>query len=350
MWQSGRIYGKKDPIDIVSVNRDSRSFFEALVGDGRPLIKLTGVCLGLSGVFAILQSATGHFLPHDVAFLAMSAEDLCGLNECRIVHFMFHDRVSFGGSLVALAALYLWLAEFPLRARESWSWWALLGSGVLGFGSFLTYLGYGYLDTWHGAATLLLLPCFAGGVWMLRSLVKSRAEGLSGAWGPSSFLEPARWAEWRSRAGLGRACLLLSALGTIGAGVTIQIIGMTSVFVPSDLVFMGIEPAELDAVNPRLIPLIAHDRAGFGGGIATAGFLTFAVVWFGRPCRSLWQALFVAGVAGWTTAIGIHPVVGYNDALHLAPAVVGAVLFFVGLALVRPVCYSDTAAEEEDGR
>jgi hypothetical protein len=272
------------------VNPDSRGFFEALVGDGRPLIALTGVCLGLSGGFAILQSTTGHFLPHDEAFLAMSAEDLCGMNECRIVHFMFHDRVSFGGSLAALAALYLWLAEFPLRARESWSWWALLGSGVFGFGSFLTYLGYGYLDTWHGAATLLLLPCFGGGVWMLRSLVKPQAAGSSGDQG--SLLESARWAEWGSWGGIGRACLLMSALGTIGAGITIQIIGMTSVFVPSDLVFMGVEPAELDAANPRLIPLIAHDRAGFGGGIATAGFLTFAVVWFAQPSRSLWQALF----------------------------------------------------------
>ena len=316
------------------------------MGDGRPLIAVTGVCLGLSGVFAILQSATGHFLPHDVAFLAMSAEDLCGMNECRIVHFMFHDRVSFGGSLVALAALYLWLAEFPLRARERWSWWALLGSGVLGFGSFLTYLGYGYLDTWHGAATLLLLPCFAGGVWKLRSIVKPQADSSLDARVHSALLQPASWARWRTLAGMGRVCLLLSALGTIGAGLTIQIIGMTSVFVPSDLVFMGVDPTELDAVNPRLIPLIAHDRAGFGGGIATAGFLTFAVVWFGRPCRSLWQALFIAGIAGWTTAIGIHPVIGYNDALHLAPAVVGAVLFLVGLMLVRPICYSERVAED----
>jgi hypothetical protein len=93
------------------VYRNSRGFFEALVGDGRALVALSGVCLGLSGLFAILQSATGHFLPHDTAFLAMTAEDLCGMHECRIVHFMFHDRVSFGGSLVALAALYLWLAD-----------------------------------------------------------------------------------------------------------------------------------------------------------------------------------------------------------------------------------------------
>src|ERR1700683_5115604 len=94
----------------------SRGFFEALVGDGRPLIIVTGLCLALAGVFALFQSATGHFLPQDVGYLGMSAPDLCGVNECRIVHFMFHDRVSFGGALIAIAVLYFWLSEFPLRA------------------------------------------------------------------------------------------------------------------------------------------------------------------------------------------------------------------------------------------
>src|SRR6185369_3988763 len=125
-----------------------------------------GLCLALSGAFALFQSATGHFLPHDIEFLEMSAKDLCGISECRIVHFMFHDRVSFGGALIAIAVLYLWLAEFPLKAKQAWTWWTLLLSGVVGFGSFLTYLGYGYLDTWHGAATLVLLPFFATGLWL----------------------------------------------------------------------------------------------------------------------------------------------------------------------------------------
>jgi hypothetical protein len=127
---------------------------------------------------------------------------------------------------------------------------------------------------------------------------------------------------------------MLSAAGTIGAGITIQTVGMTSVFVPTDLSFMKLTASELDAINPRLIPLIAHDRAGFGGGIATAGLLTLASVWFSPPARALRQAVLVAGLAGWTTAIGIHPIIGYTDTLHLAPAVGGAALFFTGLALM----------------
>ncbi len=142
------------------MQQDHRGLFAALIGTGRPLITFCGICLGLSGLFAIFQSLTGHFLPHDIAYLRMRPDELCGINECRIVHFMIHDRISFGGALVAIAVLHLWLAEFPLRHGETWAWWTLVISGVSGFGSFLSYLGYGYLDTWHGAATLGLLPCF----------------------------------------------------------------------------------------------------------------------------------------------------------------------------------------------
>jgi len=320
----------------------SRGFIEALVGDGRPLIAFTGICLALSGGFALFQSATGHFLPHDMAFLQMAPQDLCGINECRIVHFMIHDRISFGGALIGIAALYLWLAEFPLSVGEPWAWWTLTASGFVGFGSFLAYLGYGYLDTWHGAATLVLLPCFIAGLWRSHRLVMLRttANGAGSSWRTLLRLEVQT--PWRSRSGIGRACLLLVAVGMLGAGFTIQTIGMTDVFVPTDLTFMGLTRAQLAAINPRLIPLIAHDRAGFGGAVSTAGLLTLACVWFGTPCRSLWQALLIGGIAGWTTAVGVHPAIGYTDPIHLAPAVTGAILFFVGLALLQPSMCAET--------
>ncbi len=313
----------------------TRGFFEALLGDGRPLIVFTALCLALAGGFAVFQAATGHFLPQDVSFLGISAADLCGIDRCRIVHFMIHDRVSFGGGLIAIAVLYLWLAEFPLRAGEAWAWWTLAASGVVGFGSFLCYLGYGYLDTWHATATLLLLPCFIGGLWLSQRLLipsetQSRVE-------PERrlALEPTVSVSWFSVDGAGRACLLAMALGMIGAGLTIQVIGMTSVFVDTDLAFIGLSRSDLNVINPRLIPLIAHDRAGFGGATATAGLLTFACVWWGTPSRSLWQALLIGGIAGWSTAIGVHPAIGYTDPLHLAPAVTGAILFIAGLACTR---------------
>src|SRR5947209_5614476 len=85
----------------------NRGFFQARIGDGRPLLIFTALVLILCGVFAIFQAATGHFLPHDVQYLGMTAKDLCGLDQCRIVHFMFHDRVSFGGALIRRLPLSL---------------------------------------------------------------------------------------------------------------------------------------------------------------------------------------------------------------------------------------------------
>ena len=59
----------------------------------------------------------------------------------------------------------------------------------------------------------------------------------------------------------------------------------------------------------------------------------FLCVWCGTASRSLWQALFISGFAGFSTAILIHPVVGYTDVLHLTPAVGGATMFAIGLIL-----------------
>ena len=309
------------------MERSERGLVEAMVGDGRPLLLLTGLCLVLAGAFALFQSATGHFLPHDVDFIGMDAKQLCAVHQCKVVHFMFHDRVSFGGVLVAIGGLYMWLAEFPLREGEAWAWWVLLVSGAAGFASFLTYLGYGYLDTWHGVATLFLLPCFGVGLWKAHSRLK----------GPRSIrvlLRPGVVVPWVSRFGVGRALLIATGFGLIGGGLVIMTVGMTVVFVPQDLTFMGLDAAELERINRKLIPLIAHDRAGFGGGVCVSGILLVFCAWCGRMSRSLWQVLVVAGAVGFGTAIGIHPMIGYTDALHLAPAVMGAATMAAGLVLM----------------
>lgn len=306
--------------------RDDRGILEALLGDGRPLLLLSGLSLVLAGGFALFLSANKHFLPHDVDYLGMTAEQLCGVNNCRVVYFMFHDRVAFGGALIAIGALYMWLAEFPLRQRQAWAWWAFIVSGIFGFGSFLAYLGYGYLDTWHGVATLLILPCSVIG------LVKSRSF-LQTPRGISSLFRPGATVSWLSPFGVGRALLLAVAGGMIAGGLTVMTFGMTRVFVPQDLTFMGLARADLQAISSRLIPLIAHDRAGFGGAICTTGVTVLLCVWCATPSKSLWQILCLSGVVGFAAAIGVHAIVGYNDLFHLAPAILGAIMFIVGLIL-----------------
>lgn len=300
--------------------------FRTLIGDGTPLVILTGLALILAGAVALFLAATGQFLPHDVAYLGMTADQLCAIDDCRIVRFMVHDRAAFGGTLVAIGLLYAWLGRFPLRHGEAWAWWTLVLSGFLGFGSFLNYLGYGYLDLWHAVATLALLPMFLIGLAASRRLLVGERD-------PIVLLRPARAPGWVGAGGIGRGLLLVTALGMVMAGLTILLIGSTAVFVPQDLTFLGLTVADLSAINTHLVPLIAHDRAGFGGGLATTGVAVLFCAWCAAASRGLWQVLLLAGSAGFGAAIGIHLLVGYLDISHVGPAIAGAAVFAVGIAL-----------------
>jgi hypothetical protein len=295
-----------------------------------------------AGIIALALGASKRFLPHDEYYLGMTANELCALNGCRVVHFMVHDRVAFGGTLVAVGVLYLWLIEGPLRERRQWAWWTLALSGAEGFASFFAYLGYGYLDTWHGLATLALLPCFAAG------LVRSYPAVCGSA--RRRHAQISNWASPTRAVRVGRVALLATGAGLAVAGVVIMAIGMTCVFVTQDTAFMGVRAAELDALNPRLVPLIAHDRAGFGGAVCCTGLITVSCAAFSRPTPGLWWTLSIGGTAGFGAAIGVHPAVGYDDALHLAPAVAGAFTFGLGLVLTTPVMFrraaSSTVLEE----
>lgn len=313
----------------------------ARVTKGWQLLAFTGLVLVGAGSAALGLAATVQMLPYDVAFLGMTVQDLCDRSACRIVHFMAHDRVSFGGSIISIGVLYVWLAAVPLREGRAWAWWTLALSGAIGFGSFLTYLGYGYLDVWHGIATLLLLPFYLLGILWARA-------SLEGARGIGTLLRPGA-AAWRwSPAGMGRAFLTFSAVGMILGGATIMGVGVTRVFVPQDLEYMQTTVAELDALNPRLIPLIAHDRAGFGGGLCSGGLTVLFSLWCGaRPgARGLWVALLSSGVIGFACAIGVHPIVGYTSFTHLAPAYAGALAFVVGIVMLyRPLWYGEPGGE-----
>jgi len=305
------------------VSTQNPSLLDAVVADGRPLIQLTAFALFFSGCFALFLSIRREFLPHDIAFLGMTPDQLCAIADCRIVAFMFHDRVAFGGVLVAIAILYFWLTAVPLAEGAAWAWWTVAISGGIGFLSFLSYLGHGYLDTWHGVGSVALAPVFLAGLLRSRVLLRRATRARVGL----------ALRGLRGRQRLGRLALVVTGLGMVLAGATILTVGMTRVFVPQDLEFMRVTIADLDSVNPRLVPLIAHDRAGFGGGILSAGVIVVACALFANPSRSLWQALAVAGAAGFGAAVGVHPAVGYTDWFHLAPAIAGGVLFLIGLTL-----------------
>ena len=304
---------------------DRRSLFRALLGDGRPFLSVTGTALCASGGFAIFQSLSGHLLPHDSQALGMDAAGLAHMANRHLTMFMFHDRVAFGGTLLAIGSAYWWLSEFPLRAGQAWAWWAFAVSGAAGFASFLTYLGYGYLDRWHALATIVLLPVFLAGLWQSRSCVPVDLR-IRQVWD----LAP------RDETGLavhGRRVIQACALGMVLAGATIMVVGMTSVFVPQDLSFIGMTRAQIGSISPMLVPVIAHDRAGFGGGLLSCGLLLLFMTRHASLSRSFLEVLALMGFFGFGAALGVHAAIGYLDLTHLAPAYLGLLLFLVGFAL-----------------
>ena len=113
-----------------------------------------------------------------------------------------------------------------------------------------------------------------------------------------------------------------------------MVVGMTSVFVPQDLAFMQVVPRDLAIVNPRLIPLIAHDRAGFGGGICSCGVLV-CLCWPGAhshrgACgkRSVWQ---VQQASGQPSACTLSSAT--SDFVHLVTDDRACVMYVTGLAI-----------------
>lgn len=306
--------------------------------DGRGLLSLTAIGLVAAGLFAWFLALTDQFLPQDMAWLSIGEAVLRATADGRVARFMSHDRAAFGGTLIAIGVLYLWLIRFPLAAEEGWSWWLLAVSGSLGFCTFLAYLGTGYMDTWHAVATLALLPPFALGLHRTRSTLRA-GTGIRDAWAVR------RRDRRGSRPWLGRTLLLLTGFGMLVAGLTIVTIGSLVVFVPQDLQFLGMDHAALHALDERLVPLIAHDRAGFGGGLAITGLIVLGCVGLGRPSRGMWEALLIAGLAGFGAAVGIHGVIGYLDPTHVGPAVLGALVFAAGMILARPTMLHPGPAE-----
>ncbi len=304
-------------------------FFDPLLGDGRPLLFAVAGALLFAGGFCLFLAATGEFLPHDIHYLGMSADDLCRVASCRVVDFMVHDRAAFGGALVGLGVLYLWLTAFPLAAGQQWAWWVWLVSGAVGFASFLSYLGYGYLDTWHGVGTGLLLPIYVTGLVRARRLVPGRLT-------PVSLRRHGGWLGGTDRFAVGRLLLFLGAAGTAAGGLAILRVGIGDTLVPEDLEFMGLRADDLRAFNPRLVPLLAHDRAGFGGGVLTLGLTTMLCLWCAPLSRHLHQAVALAGLGSLTAALGVHFAVGYTDPWHLLPAGVAFTSLVAGLAVSHP--------------
>lgn len=285
---------------------------------------LSGVLLGLgmivSGFFAWIVALTEVLLPYDEAFLGITRQELHQINH-RLLHFLSHDRISLAGTMISIKVIYVQLARRAIRRNEHWARQILLASGVVGFASLFYFFGFGYFDPVHALLSLFLLPFFLHTIWKKPSApifvpfpdLRNDQIWHRGLWGQLSFV--------------------IIGCGLLGAGIIISIVGMSRVFVPEDLSFMQTSAELLQAAHPRLIPLIAHDRAGFGGALAADGIAVLLMsLWgFRRGSRWIWWTLACAGVPGFVSGVGIHFMVGYVDWWHLFPAYVAIAVFVAGL-------------------
>ena len=298
--------------------------------DGREprLPWMAGLGLGLGmiagGLGAALVALGPVLLPYDQAFLGLSARTLALVN-VRLIHFLQHDRITLAGTMVALGILYTSLSWCGIREGRVWARNVMLASGVVGFPTLFYFFAYQYVEPVHVALAAVLFPLFIAAVWRRPSGGALAAE----VEGPEHE---------RRRALAGLLLMVLVGAGLITGGLLISYVGLTTVFVPSDLIYMSTSAQALASANDRLLSFIAHDRAGFGGALISVGVAVLLLSAWGwaRGQAWVWWTLAGGAIAGFGAALAVHFGVGYVDFWHLAPVYAGIVVTAIGLALSRP--------------
>ncbi|QJD85368.1 hypothetical protein [Cohnella herbarum] len=285
---------------------------------------LLGIGMIVGGMIAWLIAASSVVLPYDEDFLGMSRHELQQINE-HLLHFMSHDRITLAGTMLSIGILYYRLAKYGLKYSQHWARTALMTSGLVGFPSFFLYLGYGFFDPIHAAAAAILLPMF---------ILAMRRNPDQPSYKPVNLRNSREWrlAMW------GQLCFVVLGISLSIGGIVIATVGVTNVFVPQDLAFMGVTPEQLDIANPRLISLIAHDRAGFGGALfSNAVMLLILALWgLQQNHRWLWWTLLAGGSPAFIAGLSVHYHIRYTDFLHLLPAYFAFALYIAGLILLYP--------------
>jgi dihydroorotate dehydrogenase len=286
---------------------------------------LLGVAMFGGGLLTMVIGAKGVLLPYDEAYLGMNSKELVS-KAPRLLQFMAHDRVTLAGTMLAVGMSYMTLGWYGIRRGMHWSMMTIAWSTGFGFASFFLFLVFGYFDPLHAFVSAVLLQFT---LQMLQSPIQLKAKER-----PTCIVNSIDWtmAQW------GQLMLVIQACGLLGAGLAIGILGSTQVFVAEDLAYLAMTREQIMAINPRLVAVVAHDRATFGGMLMTSGAIVlFCAMWgFERRRAWLWWMLMLSGTTGYITTITVHNCVGYTDMLHLFPAGAGLIELWLALALSLP--------------
>jgi hypothetical protein len=287
-----------------------------------------GVLVGLGMIGAGLGAAVITLGPvllwYDRDYLGLTTHGLDHIDH-NLVHFLQHDRLTMAGTMVSIGVLYTGLAWGGIRRGWLWARDAYLISGAVGFPTLFYFLGTGFVEPLHTAVAVVLFPLFV--------LTVRRSPAA-----PGWRIRPDGPEPLRRRALAGQLLMIVTGTGLLVGGTVVSVVGLTGVFVPTDLEFLGTDSAVLRAANPHLLPFIAHDRAGFGGALAAAAVAIILLsAWGWRRGESwVWWTLLGAAAFGFGPTLAIHFEIHYTAFSHLAPVYVGAVLTAVSLILSRP--------------
>ncbi|RZT21600.1 dihydroorotate dehydrogenase [Fictibacillus sp. BK138] len=281
---------------------------------------LMGLGVFLAGIIALFIGLTEVLLPYDEAFLGMKSEEIIAYNH-HLFHFMSHDRICLAGVMISAGFMFMQLSYHGIRKGEHWARKVFVIAAAVGFLNLFYFIGFGYFDKLHFLYYLIIFPFFIYGLYRTRNMtIGSGGTNLHNS------------NSWR-KSQLGQSMFVISGMCLLSAGIVISTIGMNGVFVPEDLMFFSLTPEQIIAFNEKLIPLIAHDRAGFGGALISEGFLLLTIALWGykEGAKWIWWILAIGGLPGFLTGIGTHFMIGYDNHFHLSPAYLLFVFYILGL-------------------
>jgi len=261
--------------------------------------------------------------------LETDVDGLRAIND-QLVPFLQHDRITMAGCMAAIGFNDIGLA---LAMRRGWRW-ARAGfafAGAVGFPTFFLFLGYRFFDPLHFAVAVGFFPLYLGGVFG-RQVVPT--------WKVPVIVDEAE----RRRSIYAQLMMVGLSIGVFLSGFVIMVVGLGDVLIPSDRVFLDADQAFFEeALDGRLLRFIAHDRAGFGGALASLGAGLIATVFWGWRAgeRSTWWMLGAASVVGFGAALAVHLIVGYTDFFHLLPVYLGMTMVALAMAMSRPWFFMD---------
>ncbi|WP_422121889.1 dihydroorotate dehydrogenase [Planococcus sp. X10-3] len=281
---------------------------------------LFGFLMVLGGVAALFVSMTLVIMPYDEAFLKLTREELIAINP-NIYRFMQHDRMTVAGTMISGGIIYMQLARHGVRHGLRWATRAIHIAGTLGFLGILLFLGFGYFDWLHGLLWLILLPFF----WKGYLAAKNHAEH-------SRSINRTNHSAWKKSL-WGQLAFVALGFALAAAGIVISTIGVNGVFVQTDIAYICMSSEQLAGINDRLIPVIAHDRAGLGSALVSVGLLVLMLALWGfqQGQKWVWYTFLLGGIPAFSAAIIIHYVIGYTTFIHILPAYIALGLFAVGL-------------------